>query len=92
MPEQEQGTAPAHAPPQCGRYRRHARRMVELEVDLLAMLAGRKAPALDHGHLVRHVGMRGIVGNHIDAGLRHDLARSVFSMVNRHVGSTVDNN
>jgi hypothetical protein len=31
--------------------------MGELEADALAMPAGWKAPALDYGHLVRHVGM-----------------------------------
>jgi hypothetical protein len=53
-------------------------RMGELEADALAMPAGRKAPALDHRDLVRHVGMRGIVGNCLDAGLRDDLARPEF--------------
>jgi hypothetical protein len=52
--------------------------MGELEPDALAMPAGRKAPALDHRHLVRHVGMRGIVGDRVDAGLRHDLAGLLF--------------
>jgi hypothetical protein len=32
-------------------------RMGGLEADALAMPAGWKAPALDYGHLVRHVGM-----------------------------------
>jgi hypothetical protein len=36
--------------------------MSELEPDPLAMPAGWKAPALDHRHLVRHVGMGGIMG------------------------------
>src|SRR5690242_12273852 len=54
------------------------RRMPELEADALAMPAGRKAPALYHRHLVRHVGVRRIVGDGVDAGLRHDLARPVF--------------
>src|SRR5690242_7220289 len=53
-------------------------RMRELEPDAFAMTAGRKAPALDHRHLVRHVRMRGIVGDRVDAGLRHDLARLEF--------------
>ena len=53
-------------------------RMAELRADALAMPAGRKAPALDHRHLVRHVGMRGIVGDRVDAGLRHDLAGLLF--------------
>jgi hypothetical protein len=53
-------------------------RMGELEADALAMPAGRKAPALDHRDLVRHVGMRGIVGNCLHAGLRDDLARPEF--------------
>jgi hypothetical protein len=52
--------------------------MGELEPDTLAMPAGRKAPALDHRHLVRHVHMRGIVGDRVDAGLRHNLARLEF--------------
>jgi hypothetical protein len=43
-------------------------RMGELEADALAMPAGWKAPALDHRDLVRHVGMRRIVGNRVDAG------------------------
>src|SRR5690349_5025711 len=37
----------------------------ELEPDALAMPAGRKAPALDHRHFVRHVRMRGIMGNRV---------------------------
>jgi hypothetical protein len=49
-----------------------------------AMPAGWKAPALDHGHLVRHVRMRGIVGDCVDAGLRDNLARPEFL---RHHGS-----
>jgi len=52
--------------------------MGELEADALAMPAGGKAPALDHGDLMRHVGVRRIVRNRIDAGLRHDLAWLVF--------------
>ena len=40
----------------------------------LAMTPSRKAPALDHGKLVRHVRMRGLVGDDVDAGLREDLA------------------
>jgi hypothetical protein len=51
--------------------------MGELEADALAMPAGRKAAALDHGYFVRHVGVRRIVAD-VDAGLRHDLARFVF--------------
>jgi hypothetical protein len=39
-----------------------------------AMPAGRKTPALDHGDLMGDVRMQGIVGDRIDAGLRHDLA------------------
>ena len=53
-------------------------RMGELEADALAMRAGRKPAALDHRDFVRHVGMRGIVGNCLDAGLRDDLAWSEF--------------
>ena len=52
--------------------------MGELETDALAMPAGRKAAALDHGDLVRHVGMRRVVGDRVDAGLRHDFARLEF--------------
>ena len=36
-------------------------RMRELEADALAMPAGRKAPALDDGHFVRHIGVRRIM-------------------------------
>jgi hypothetical protein len=52
--------------------------MSKLEADALAMPAGRKTPALDRRYLVRHVRMHGIVGNRVDAGLRHDLARPEF--------------
>jgi hypothetical protein len=51
-------------------------RMRELETDALPMPAGRKAPA--HGDLVRHVGMRRVAGDSVDAGLRDDFARPVF--------------
>jgi hypothetical protein len=51
------------------------RRMRELEADAVAMPGSRKAPALDDRHVVRHVGVRRIVGNRVDAGLRDDLAR-----------------
>jgi hypothetical protein len=53
-------------------------RMGELEADAFAMPAGRKAPAFDNRHFVRHVGMRGIVPDRVDAGLRHDFAGLVF--------------
>jgi hypothetical protein len=49
--------------------------MRELEADALAMTAGRKAPAFDEGDLVRHVSVRRIMGDRVDAGLRDDLAR-----------------
>jgi hypothetical protein len=52
--------------------------MGKLKADALAMPAGRKAAALYHRDLMRHVGMSRIVGNRLDAGLRHDLARPVF--------------
>jgi exodeoxyribonuclease III len=52
--------------------------MGELESYALAVPAGWKAPALDHGHLVRHVGVRGIVGDCVDSGLRHDIAGPEF--------------
>jgi hypothetical protein len=52
--------------------------MSELKPDALAMPAGWKAPALNGGYLMRHVGVRGIVSDRVDAGLRHDLARPVF--------------
>ena len=42
-------------------------RMGELEADAFAMPAGRKPAALDHRDLVRHVGMRRIVGDGVDA-------------------------
>jgi hypothetical protein len=42
------------------------------------MPTGRKAAALDDRHLMRHVGVRRIVGNRVDAGLRHNLTRPVF--------------
>ena len=53
-------------------------RVRELEGDAPAMPAGREAPALDHRHLVRHVGMRRIMSDGVDAGLLHDLTRPVF--------------
>ena len=53
------------------------RRVGKLKADALAMPAGRKTPALDHRHLVRHVGMRRIVSDGVDAGLRNNLARPV---------------
>src|SRR5262245_36228994 len=61
------------------------RRMAELEADALAMPAGRKSPALDHRHLVRHVGVRRIMGDRVDAGLRHYFSRPVLL---RHNGSS----
>src|SRR5580693_3903698 len=54
------------------------RRVGELKADALAMPAGRKAAAVDHRDLVRHVGMRGIMRNGVDAGLRDDLAQPEF--------------
>lgn len=54
------------------------RRVAELETDALAMRASWKAPAFEYGHLVRHVGVRRIVGDGVDPGLRHDFARFVF--------------
>src|SRR5437899_6884988 len=48
-------------------------RMGEREAYPLAMAAGRKAAALDYRDLVRHVGIRRVVGNRVNAGLRHDL-------------------
>jgi hypothetical protein len=47
---------PAHAPVRGDRSRGHAGRVGELEGDALAIPAGGKTPALDHRHLVRHVG------------------------------------
>ena len=38
-------------------------RVRELEGDAPAMPAGRKPPALDHRHLVRHLGMRRIMSD-----------------------------
>jgi hypothetical protein len=38
-------------------------RVGELEAHALAMSAGRKTPALDHGDLVRHVGMSACTGS-----------------------------
>jgi hypothetical protein len=52
--------------------------MSKLEADAAAMPAGRKAATFDHRRLVRHVGMRRIMCDRIDAGLRHDLARLEF--------------
>jgi hypothetical protein len=54
------------------------RRTGEFEADAFSMPAGRKAAAFDHRDLVRHVGVLRIVGDSVDAGLRHDLARPVF--------------
>src|SRR5258706_16291978 len=54
------------------------RRMGELEADALAMPAGRETPALDHRDLVRHVGMREIMRNRVDAGLRDDFSGLEF--------------
>src|SRR5207248_10239404 len=53
-------------------------RMSELEADALAMAAGRKASALYHGDLVRHVGVCRIMSDGVDAGLRHDLSGLEF--------------
>jgi hypothetical protein len=50
--------------------------MRELEPDALAVPAGRKAPALDHRHPVRHVRMRGIVSDRVNAGLRYNAMLS----------------
>ena len=44
--------------------------MAELKADALAMPAGRKTPALDHRHLVRHVGVSQIMGDGGDPRLR----------------------
>src|SRR5438034_389668 len=44
-------------------------RMSELEADALAMAAGRKAPALYHGDLVRHVGVGPVDDRLVKAGL-----------------------
>ncbi|MBV8737743.1 MAG: hypothetical protein JO007_10890 [Alphaproteobacteria bacterium] len=41
-------------------------RMGELEADALAVPAGRKPAPFDDRHFVRHVGMRGIVGDGVD--------------------------
>src|ERR1700758_861225 len=54
------------------------RGMSQLESDALAMPAGREAPAFDHGDLMRHVGVRRIMGDGVDAGLRHDFTRFVL--------------
>jgi hypothetical protein len=53
-------------------------RVSELETDPLAMPACRKPPPLDYGDLVRHVGVRRIVRDCVDSGLRDDLTRPVF--------------
>jgi hypothetical protein len=45
-------------------------RMSELKADPFAMSAGRKPPTLDYGDLVPHVGVRRIVGDRVDSGLR----------------------
>lgn len=50
------------------------RRVNKLKTNAFAMMAGREAPAFDHGHLVRDVGMCRIVRDRIDAGVRHDIA------------------
>jgi hypothetical protein len=75
-------TRPAHAPPRDGQSRRYALAAWATSNVTPAMPAGLEAPTLDHRHLVRHSGMRRIVGDHVDAGLRHDLAGLVFL---RHV-------
>src|SRR5262249_23041569 len=49
-------------------------RMGELKSDALAMPARREAAALYDRDLVRHVGVLRIVGDAVDARLRHDLA------------------
>ena len=51
-------------------------RMGELEAYALAMPAGRETPAFDHGYFMRHVGVRRIVRNSVDAGLRHGPGRA----------------
>jgi hypothetical protein len=50
------------------------RRVSKLKTNAFAMTASREAPAFDHGHLVRDVGMCGIVRDRIDAGVPHDIA------------------
>src|SRR2546430_10998634 len=54
------------------------RGMGKLEPHPLAVPAGRKTASLDHRDLVRHLRMRGIVGDHVNAGLWDDFTRPVF--------------
>ena len=56
--------------------------MGKFKGDARAMPASRKVTtALDDGDLMRHVRVHGIVGDSIDAGSRHDLARLVLPVL-----------
>jgi hypothetical protein len=53
-------------------------RMAELEADPFAMPAGWKTSALYRRDLVRHLGVRRIVGDRVDPGSRDDFTGPVF--------------
>src|SRR5947209_15629901 len=53
-------------------------RVHQFEADALAVTTGRKAPAFDDRHLVRHVLMLRIVSDAVDARFRDDLAGVEF--------------
>jgi hypothetical protein len=53
-------------------------RMAELEADPFAMPAGRKTSAHYRRDLVRHLGVRRIVGDRVDPRLRDDFTGPVF--------------
>jgi len=46
--------------------------MHQLEADALAVTTGREPPALDDRHLVRHVGMLGVMGDPVDPRFRRN--------------------
>src|SRR4051812_25278263 len=50
-----------------GRSSRQQRRMSELKTDPLAMPAGRKSPAFDDSHLMRHRGVYRVMRDGVDA-------------------------
>jgi hypothetical protein len=50
----------------------------ELEGDSFTVAAGREAPALYDRHFMRHLSVERVVRDRVDAGLRDDIARSVF--------------
>jgi hypothetical protein len=52
-------------------------RMSELKGQALAMSGGWETGSFDHQHFVGHVAVRGIIGDRVNAGFRHDITRFV---------------